>query len=196
MSHSIDLQQLEKESRSLFAEDGILYIFLGLLLLLAGLGFALPAMVSFVGFSAFLIYPLELLRRRITYPRLGYAKFSAPPGFLRGLIAFILVVVVALALLAFAADGRFQFLLPMAISIVFCLALYFGLAAHGPHLVDWFLIGLTLVAGIAATWRYDDWHEGVAMLFSLVGVVSLAVGLLKLVRFLRRYPLPEEPEES
>ena len=112
---------MEKESRRIFSEDGMLYIFLGLLLLLVGLSFSVPALIGLVGLSAFLMYPLERLRRRITYPRVGYAKFKAPAGFLPGILGFMLVVVVALAVIAFVGDGRFQRLLPLAISIVFAL---------------------------------------------------------------------------
>jgi uncharacterized membrane protein HdeD (DUF308 family) len=196
MSQSIDLQGLEKESRRLFSEDGMLYIFLGLLLLLVGSSFIVPALIGLVGFSAFLMYPLELVRRRITYPRVGYAKFKAPPGFLRGLLGFMLLVVIALAAIAFVGDGRFQQLLPLAISVVFALAFYFGVSSHGPQPVDWFFIGLTLISGLFASWRYDDWHTGTAVLFTIVGLFSIVVGLAKLVRFLRKYPLPAEVETS
>lgn len=196
MSQIIDLQDLEKESRRVFAEDGLLYVFLGVLLLLVSFSFAVPALTGLVGLSAFLIFPVEALRRRITYPRLGYARFSAPPGTVRGILGFAAVSVVALAVIAFAGGGRFQSYLPLAFSIVFALAYYFGAATHGAGLIDWLLIGLTLAAGLFASWRYEDWHDGASVLFGFLGVVLLLIGLIKLVRFLRKYPLLPEVEES
>ena len=196
MSQTVDLEHLEKESRRLFAEDGLLYIFLGLLLLLVGVGFAVPGLSWLVGFSAVLIFPVEVLRRRITYPRLGYARFSAPPGTVRGMLAFAAIVVVGLVVIAFAAGGRFQAYLPLAFSIVFALSLYFGMAVHGVRARDWLIIGLALAAGLFTTWRYDDWHDGTAVLFGLMGVVSLLIGFIKLIRFMRKYPMPAESESK
>jgi hypothetical protein len=196
MSKIIDLEDLEKESRRLFAEDGFLYIFLGALLLLVSISFAVPALTGLVGFSAFLIFPVEALRRRVTYPRLGYAHFAAPPGFVRGILGFIAATVVALSVIAFAGGGRFQSYLPLAFSIVFALAYYFGATMHGTGLRDWLLIGLTLAAGLFASWRFEDWHDGASVLFGFLGVVLLLIGLIKLVRFLRKYPLLPEVDAS
>lgn len=187
---------MEKESRGVFAEDGLLYVFTGLLLLLVSASFAVPALTILVGFAAFLIFPVEALRRRVTYPRLGYARFSATPGTVRGILGFAAAVIIILALIAFVADGRFQSYLPLAISIVFAMAFYFGMATHGVHLRDWFLIGAALAAGLFTTWRYDDWHDGAAVLFSVMGVLLLITGLVMLVSFMRKYPLPDNGEEA
>jgi hypothetical protein len=196
MPQTLDLQNLEKDSRGVFSEDGLLYVFCGLLLLLIGASFAVPALLPLVGFSALLIYPVEALRRRITYPRIGYARFSAPSGTVRGILGFTIVSVIALCILAFFDGGRFQRYLPMAISIVFALAFYFGMSTHGVRPGDWFIIIVTLCAGFFATWRYDDWHDGAAALLGFVGLFLLVFGVIKLARFLRNYPYLEhgDPE--
>jgi hypothetical protein len=197
MSQTVDLKHIEKESRGMFAEDGLLYIFLGLLLLLVGVGFAVPALSGLVGLCAFLIFPLEALRRRITYPRIGYARFSAPSGMVRGILVFAAITVFSLAVIAFAGGGRFQRYLPLCFGIVFALTFYFGFSTHGTRGRDWLIIGLALLVGLIATLRYEDWHDGAAVLFSIVGVFSLLIGAIKLARFVRKYPLAadSEPQE-
>ncbi len=195
MSPSLDLQDLEKESRRVFAEDGLLYVFIGLLMLLIGAAFAVPALTGLVGLSALLIFPLERLRRRVTYPRLGYASFSMPSGSVRGILGFAAVAVILLALLGFAGGGRYQTYFPLAFSVVFSLSFYFGMSTHGMRARDWFLIALMLAAGLLATWRFEDWHDGAAALFGFMGLTCLAVGLVKLARFMRKYPPLPQVEE-
>lgn len=196
MLQKIDTQNLEKDARGMFSEDGLLYVFCGLLLLLIGAAFAVPALVPFVGFSAFLIYPVEILRRRLTYPRIGYARFAAPPGAVRGILVFAVLTAVALATLAFAGDGRFQRYLPLAFSIVFGLAFYFGMSAHGMHPGDWSIILVTFLTGLFTTWFYTDWHDSAAALFLFVGGVVLVFGLAKLAIFLHKYPPIAQGEQE
>ncbi len=113
----LDLDLLEQQARRRFNVDGLLYVFLGLLLLILGLSFRNPATAWIAAFGAFLILPASALRKRYTYPRIGYAKFEMQPGVGRGILLFALVVMVALFILAFAGGGRFQPYLPIAFGI-------------------------------------------------------------------------------
>ena len=192
MSQSINLNHLEKESRGLFSQDGLLYVFCGLILLLVGASFIWSGLTLLVGFCAFLIYPVEWLRRRITYPRIGYARFSVPRGTLRYILLFAVLSVVALATLGLAADGRFQRYLPLAISAVFALSFYFGVSMHGVRPAEWALILIAVASGLFASWRYSDWHDGAAFTLGFTGLVFLLYGLVKLAFFLRNYLRPQD----
>lgn len=183
-----DLETLQKESREIFAEDGMLYIFCGLLLLFFSAAFAVPALAPFVGFSAFLIYPVLILRRRLIYPRIGYARYPASAGALRGVLIFAVITAIAFSFLVFTGDGRFQQYLPLAFSLVIALAIYFGTSSHGIRRGDWFIIMVTTLTGLFTTWYYTDWQDGAAVLFGFLGGILLFFGLAKLALFLRKHP--------
>lgn len=190
MDESIDLLEIEKEARAAFNEDGLLYLFIGLLLLAVGGSFLYRPLALFVVGGFLLIYPLEALRRRITYPRVGYAKFSLPAGAVRGIFFFGLLATAVLAGIAIAGDGRYQRILPLAYNALFALAFYLGLATQGIHKADWALILLALLLGGAASWLFLDWHEGTAVSFAATGLLFASFGLLRLAQFLRAHPLP------
>lgn len=190
--NSYDLQELEKDSRGVFNEDGLLYVAVGILLLLVGASFIYQPLIILVAFGALLFYPLEAVRRRVTYPRLGYAKFSAPPGTARGILIFAGVTIVILIAIAFIGNGRFQQLLPFAFSIVLALSFYFGMSTQGMTTADWLLIAVILLVGPIASWRYPDWHDGTAVSFTFSGLIFIGFGLLKFVHFLRTVPLLDQ----
>lgn len=195
MTDTRDLQEIEKEARGAFNEDGLLYVFIGLLLFFAGASFVYRPLLIFVALGSLLIYPLEALRRRLTYPRLGYAKFSAPPGTLRGILIFALITIFILAAIALFDNGRFQRILPLAFSAVFALSLYFGLSMQGLHAADVLLILATLLLGLIASWLYPDWRQGTAVSFTLTGLLFITFGLIKLFLFLCNVPLLDQSSD-
>ena len=189
---SYDLQELEKRSRGVFNEDGLLYVAVGLLLLLVGASFIYRPLLILVAIGALLFYPLEMVRRRVTYPRLGYAKFTVAPGTMRGILLFALITIVILMGIAFIGGGSFQRYLPFAFSIIFALSFYFGMSNQGLTTADWLLIAVTLLTGAFASWRYPDWHDGTAVSFTSTGLIFIGFGLLKFMHFLRTVPLLDQ----
>lgn len=185
----LNLQEIEKASRGVFNEDGLLYIATGLLLLVVGLSFFFRPLLILVAFGALLVIPLEVVRRRVTYPRLGYAKFNTPPGTVRGIVLFAVVVIILLVAIALVSGGRFQQLLPLAYSIVFALAFYFGMSTQGLGRADWLLILVILLTGLLASLFFPDWHNGTAVSFTITSLFFIFFGLAKLLHFLRTVPL-------
>jgi hypothetical protein len=185
----LNLQEIEKASRGVFNEDGLLYIAIGLLLLVVGLSFLFRPLLILVAFGALLVIPLEAVRRVTTYPRLGYAKFSAPPGTARGIALFAVVVIIILGAIALLGGGRFQQVLPLAYSIVFALAFYFGMSTQGLGRADKLLILVVLLTGLLTSLYFPDWHNSTAVLFTITGLFFIFFGLLKLLHFLHTTPL-------
>ncbi|MCP4428844.1 MAG: hypothetical protein GY803_30530 [Chloroflexi bacterium] len=189
MSH-IDLEKVEQDARRVFNQDGLIYIFMGLLLAMVGWSFSDTRFSGLGGLAALLIFPIEIVRRKVTYPRVGYAKFTPPGGLARGIIGFAVVAVAALIVVAFAGDGMFQKYMPMAISIVFALSFYFGASMTGLRWYSIVIIALILVGGWTATVLFEDWHWGTAVLFWFIAAILIPMGIVKLICFLRDYPLP------
>lgn len=193
MTDPVSLNDIEKKAHRTFNQDGLMYLFMGLLFGLIGLSFYDSRFAFLGGMAALLIFPMELFRRKITYPRVGYARFSAPEGFGRGILGFMVVAIAVLVLFAFAGNGRFAQYLPLVISIIMGLAFFFGASMQGLRTRDLVVIILMIASGVIAIFVSDDWHRAVALQMWFIGVILFVVGLVDLVRFLRTHPVLEEP---
>jgi len=188
MSNSIDLEQVERDARQTVNQDGVLYFFMGLLLVTVGVSFLIPYL-SWIGILGILfVFPAEWVRRRVTYPRIGYAKFQTPPGFGRGIGIFAALAVVVLLIVAFTVPR----LMPVAIGGVFGLSFYFGASMSGVQWRDWVVIGLILVSGMGTAVLFEDWHTATAVQLSFIGIILIVLGLVDLIRFVREHPVLEK----
>ena len=192
----INLEKVEQNARRVFNQDGLIYIFMGALLAMVGWSFSDTRFSGLGGLAPLLIFPIEIVRRRVTYPRVGYARFSPAKGVSRGIIGFAVVAVVALTLVAFVGNGRFQQYMPIAISIVFALSYYFGALMEGLHWYSIAIIALILVGGGAVTILFEDWHWGTAVLFWFMAIILIPIGAVKLIRFIRDNPIVEPMMEE
>lgn len=189
---TLDLDRLEQEARRRFNVDGLLYVFLGLLLLILGVSFPNPATAWIAAFGALLIAPASALRKRFTYPRIGYARFEMQPGVGRGIWLFALAALVVLLIMAFAGGGRFQPYLPIAFGFVMGLSFYFGASMYGLSLLDGLIVVMMTASGLVSAWLFDSWREATGVQFAVVGAVILVIGIAMFIRFLRTYPVLEE----
>ena len=188
MSDPVSLEQIERNAHRTFNQDGLLYLFMGLLFALIGLSFYDQRFSFLGGMAALLIFPMELFRRKVTYPRVGYARFKPPEGLARGILGFMVVAIAVLVVFAFAGNGRFAQYLPVVISVVMGLAFFFGASIAGLRLRDWVVIILMISSGVLAIYFFDDWHTAVAVQFWFIAVLLLIIGVTDLIRFLRKYP--------
>jgi hypothetical protein len=185
MTSSMDLEQVERKARQSVNQDGILYFFMGLLLITVGVSFMIPPL-SWIGILGILfVFPAEWLRKRVTYPRIGYAKFQAPPGLWRGMGLFAALAIVALIIAAFVWPQ----IMSILVGGVFGLSFYFGASMSGIRLRDWVVIGLMLASGVITAVLFDDWHLATSVQLSLIGLILVLIGLIDLVHFIRTYPM-------
>jgi hypothetical protein len=195
MMKPLDLREVERGVRQSYAQDGVTHLFMGLLLAMIGLSLFSSSFSYLGGLAALLIFPVEIVRRRVTYPRVGYAKLAMPRGMARGMLGFIVVAVGLLAFMAFYEDGRYQQFLPVAIGFIFALAFYFGSSLEGMSLTAWVLMALIIASGFVSASLLKDWHQGTAMQLWALSIILLVLGSVKLVRFLRNNPIVE-PENG
>lgn len=185
MTSQIDLTQIEKNVRQAYRKDGLAYIFIGLMLFMVGLSFREPALSWLGAMSVFVMFLAERVRRRFTYPRVGYARLKVEKKTVRGIIGFGIVAIIGLVLLAIFIDR----LLPVGIALTFGLSMYFGFASQGSlRLRDWFLVLLTLVSGGLTAYFFPVWRNGVSIQLWSLAAVLLVFGSIDFVRFLRAYP--------
>jgi hypothetical protein len=206
MSEAMDLKTLERRAYLLYYEDGLLDLFVGLVLVFFGLQmrFELGTMSGM-----WILWPLVWMAKRlITYPRIGMVKFRSGAKAREGLVLLIVVGVVFLVFVA----GLVLFLgvsggLGVRAEVLAFLRRYSGLVFGGAIVVV--LVSIAAALGVKRFYAYAGlalpvfgfgWLAGAALEVPMMatGALVALAGLTVLVRFLRAYPLPGKgaPVES
>lgn len=208
MSHGIsDLERLERDAFRKFYEDGLFDIFLGAMMLvlgataLVGDWFAdeLASYVVMLGLGFAVVVPLLVLRRRLLRTRLG--TFEPGPrrrrriSGVRGVLFVSLAIgFVAFGLAAVAFSGTPSTdMVEVFLPVVWFVnaVVVFGLMAYLLDVPRFSVYGV-LFGAVMPLLIWPDVLWGVqlaawAILFAL-GLAVIAVGLIKLRRFLRLHP--------
>jgi hypothetical protein len=190
MNDQMDLKTIRRKAYLTSHEDGLIDIGLGMVFLLFGL-------IQWMGKShlggvcwmpALLIAPMK---RYVTAPRIGTARFGAKSGLLKVKLALILVVtaligfiVTASLLHSDAVDAwTRRYFAPV---FGFSLALFplAGAIGLGVRRYYGYAVLMVLCFSLISFWR-----EGLAPVFLVIGCALTVTGGLVLVRFLRKHPL-------
>ena len=195
MTQETDLKELEKKAWTSTFEDGVTDIGLGLVLIVI-------TICQMFDESRLHLYPLFIVpalfiiiaKKYITVPRMGVVKFSRER--IRKRYRLILVMTISIVfLLILTVIGSLQ-QLPMASVIVG--AIVFIIPCSIAYFLNWdrmyfyavlftlsFALNELTIAdtGVIASGAY-------AWLIS--GIIMIVIGVVYLVRFLQKYPLPEK----
>ena len=186
----LNLQEVEQNARQVFNKDGLMYLFLGFMLIFAGFSFFDSRLGVLAGLSALLVFPLRGMRERITYPRVGYVKFLLPKHFERKKLGLMLAAVSTLVLLMYVANGRFP-VMPIGFAILLGLLLYFAASVKngGIRLREWVIIGLVLVSGALTTYFFEGWRTATAVHMWFMAAILILMGAFDLLQFIRKHPV-------
>jgi len=214
MSHTIDLKELEKKAYRSFFEDGIWDIYLGLMLLTIGGGPALLALGAPVVWAA--IAPLAVVvlgmliffggKKHLTVPRLGAVQFGPARTQRRKKTSVVLAcsALVGIALLALSATRSLPSLglagVP-TVAIIFAAncVIVFGLGAYYLDFGRLYVYGLLYALPFPlAVVLAEHWGAaaGFIVAYALSAAPMILVGSILLVRFLRQYAVPAQPEPN
>ncbi|MGD9143028.1 MAG: hypothetical protein PVG61_04190 [Dehalococcoidia bacterium] len=184
-----DLKPLVRRSYVIFFQDGLWDIFLGLFVL--GWGLSILTDLAYLAGSLFVCLYLIVwsLKRWLTYPRVGYARLGVRQEKFRQIISIILgITMVAGVMFAviFIADDRPEWLtdyFPLLFSGI--LAAVVGVIAAWLGVYR-FLVHAALIFIAGAVHQFTD----IAWSCTYIGggVVIVGVGVIYLVRFLKKYP--------
>lgn len=191
MTQDINLKELELKAWTSYFQDGLWDIFMGLLMLTMGirgltdnvwftLGVGAAVLVSLVG------------KKFITVPRIGRVKFGpARKAKQRKLMAVVGIAVLAtLILLLTTLLGLDTPQAVVAPILVICIALVFGLMAYYMDFGRLYAYGLLFAISMALWETFEEPIGPIA--FSVSGGIALLIGLVVLIRFLRKYPKTAE----
>jgi hypothetical protein len=196
----VDLKQIERNVFRDYFQDGLADTIFGAYFLLIGLGLLVGTVAPFVVLPILFFAPaLRGLKKRFTYPRTGYAEVRQGdpqplPWFILGSLTLGLVALIAVLIAndIIAQPAQWYRWMPILFGIwlggIFLgLALRVGLARY------YVVAGAALAGGpITALLPLPGELENIGLFFAVVGVVSLARGVVTFLRFLRRYPVSTE----
>jgi hypothetical protein len=186
-----DLKRLERKAWQSYHQDGLAEVFVGLLLVLAFLAGISGERRFFVYIPMLLTGPALILAKRIiTVPRMGQVKFGpARKARLRKLrtvaiVAFALTIVL-LVMTILGVDWVPEQRLLVSFGLGAMIALLFAAAAYWKDFPRMYGVGLLVGAAFTVTELLDS---PVPLL--VAGGILMAVGLVILTSFLRKYPIP------
>lgn len=194
MAFSLDMKRLKQDSYRLIRRDGLSDICAGLMLAMAAVFFFnfsyAGALIVACSMQTII---LPLCRRKITYPRVGYARFPGRPDKLSLILWDILVPLIVLALII-SIGIWLRWLLPISLGLILA-----GLSLTGAritrYLRDYVLAGLFIASGLIGlllVWKGHDPAIVTAYQLCLLSVVLVTVGLVQLIYFLNKYHKPAE----
>ncbi len=195
MNENIDLKKLERKAFVSYHQDGLLDLFLGALLAAWGLTME-TTLKGMAGVWFVVLFPIFLLaRRRITYPRLGYAQFTKDRRNRRKLTALFTVTALLGLMVAFLWSSQsfpgLRNWLHRYIVIFFggliAAVLLFKAGISGVRRL-YFYAAVILAAFASAQWSSIRFQYS----FIVSGAVIFVSGVVVLARFLRRYPVRQE----
>ena len=192
MVFSLDIGRIKQESYPVIRQDGLSDVCGGLMLGIMAL-FFLDFRYSgalIVGCAMQTII-LPTCRKKITYPRVGFAKFPGRTDIKR-LIVWDIVLPLAVVGLIVCVGIWARSLLALCLGI-FLAAFALPGARVTRYLLDYLLVAAFLLSGIISqlfVWQGSAPETIVAFqLWSLSGIL-IVVGLVQLHRFLKKYPEP------
>lgn len=201
MFQPVNLKKVERSARRAFQQDGLTEALLGIFLAAtAGWIHDDGLFIPWLLLIFFLTPVLEGIRRRFTYPRIGYAKLieERPSSILRGIALYTIFVLAATAItLSFFGDlsdgslwGLWRKWAPTLAGVLLAGGFIYLASLSGAkryHVMALSAVGL----GIAFSLAFPQTYTGVKIYLLTVGGVLFLYGVTTFVIFLRRCSGPQ-----
>ena len=190
MIEDINLKEIQRKVYMSFFQDGLWDIFLGLFIL--GWGLAILTEASYLPGVSFIVLYFAIwgIRKWLTYPRIGYARFSATSRrriTARFLILGVVVLLVGVMMAVLWGIGTRPQGLADYFPLIFngILAAIVCLVACWARVNRFYLYGVLIFLGaVFHLWLGIRWEFG----FIGAGGIIVLIGLGILIIFLRKYP--------
>jgi len=203
MTKKTSLREIEKKTYMSYNQDGLLDIFVGVYILLFGIGILLLTMTDFsTWFVIPAIFPAIMIpiwisaKKRITMPRIGYVKFRSG-GANRLMAIFIGLMVAGLGTFAiFTFSASEDWALTLMDLIVSNSMIIIGVGAAIISSLFAYTMGLKRLYGyglLTFVLFITGYFVAIPFEYFLVtiGFVIVISGFVLLMRFIRKYPLPQ-----
>ncbi len=199
MVEDISLKEIQRKVYMSFFQDGLWDILLGLFML--GWGLAILTDLAFLPGVTFigLYFAVWGVKKRLTYPRIGYARFSATSRrritakFVIGGVAVLLVGVMVAVLWGIGARPQwladyFPLIFNGMLAAIVCFIAYWARVNR-----FYLYAALVFLGAVFHLWLGVRWEFG----FIGAGGIIVLIGLVILITFLRKYPrMVEEAQKG
>ena len=204
----VDIKEISQKVHRNEYVDGFMFIFIGFILIIAaGIINLHPVFNSILIISFIACFPIsKALRSRFTYPRIGYFKVKSDDlkKVFPGMLLFTSGIIIAfLILLIIFSNGDTEVIYNYENWYRF-LPIVFGLIMFGPSLdlVDktgqriYYSIGMfsSILGLIIASINFQNSKFGLTIYLVLLGSISLIIGFITFVRFIKKYPIITDSE--
>jgi hypothetical protein len=199
MEQNVDLREIERKAYLSYAKDGFWDLCLGLFFLSQGIAFAVRwfAFIGMLGAAIAVLLPTFMsLKRAIAIPRLGYVKFSPKRQAKLKRSKLLLCIVLT-----------FTALLGVVLFLVYSGQTGWKLWLRNLHLIPYGFVLAVVVGAVGFLFEIKRFiYYAVLILAAFIigriinakpdlyfiplGVVFFAIGLVLMIRFLRKYPKP------
>jgi len=198
MVRDVSLKEIQRKVYMSFFQDGLWDILLGLFML--GWGLAILTDLAFLPGVTFigLYFAVWGVKKRLTYPRIGYARFSATSRrrttakFAIGGVAVLLVGVMVAVLWGIGARPQwladyFPLIFNGMLAAIVCFIAYWARVNR-----FYLYAALVFLGAVFHLWLGVRWEFG----FIGAGGIIVLIGLVILITFLRKYPRMVEEAQN
>ncbi len=193
-----NLKEIEKKTFRDSQQDGLLELVMGICMMAISTRLFSRVLVVMLALPVILFGPaLVALRKRFTYPRIGYVKLipDKPKEVLGAIFLITLIVVVVLAVVFFLFGDVRDFNLWMRWVPVWggvVLAGMFSSFGSKSGCARYYVFALwSLISGfVLSILNFEAVETGTLLYFLVMGCLLIPWGLVTFIRFLRKYSQP------
>ena len=199
MSQNLDVRKVEQRVWRASQQDGLMEVAIGILLAATALQIRVTGLIAlWIVVLVSLAPGLEAIRKRVTYPRIGYVELvqEEPKKTVRGIGVYTIGVYAAMAL-AFAIFGDigdwrlWRRWSPTLAGVLFSGGMIFAASKSGAARYYAFVV-LAVGLGIAFSILFPESYTGLTLYLLALGGAFILCGSVTFIRFLRRCPPPTE----
>lgn len=193
MKSPVDMKQIERNTRVALHEDGLDEILVGLSLGIMAIFFLdFTLSIALIAGCVIQIILKPACRRRLTYPRIGYAKLLEVRDKVSAHTILLLAVVLVLIGSGLLFIRWLRWLLPPYLGIVLA-GITIAQVYKSGTILDYFVVALFLISGLIGLWLISLGYEpgkATAIQGWCLAAILIPTGIVKLIWFLRKYPEP------
>jgi len=199
MSQNLDVKKVEQRVWRASQQDGLMEVAVGILLVATALQIRVKGLIAVWIVVAVSLAPgLEAIRKRVTYPRIGYVELvqEEPKKTLRGIGVYAIVVIAAMAL-AFAIFSDigdltlWQRWSPTLAGVLISGGMIYAASKSGAARYTVFMV-LAVGLGIAFSILFPEGYTGLTLYLLTLGGVFILCGAITFLCFLHKNPLRAE----